>query len=114
MPSGNFLKKPIALPPLPIVQDEEWNPISVSLDAGNQFPLSGGTHPWADGCPVPPEHTSVHREEVDWFAERVADGEVQSVGIRCRELAKAGKRSEDFSVRDHTIAIETAFSPGSC
>lgn len=211
---GPFLKKPAALPPLPIGGDEEWTPFSVTLESESRFPWSGGTHPWLDvmvelpaamvgieskrfepfrskrrapafsdaywrpvwgknmgrycqmrndlssrslrferldaaqlvkhafglrttvhrarrqevrvpvllylyaepvswpdGRPVSWEHVSMHREEVDRFAERVAGDEVRFVAVRYRELLDAWKQSGDVAVREHAIAIETAFSP---
>ena len=66
---------------------------------------------WPDGRPVPPEHISVHRQEVDQFAERVAGDEVRFVGLSYGELLHTWKQAEDATVREHAIVIETVFSP---
>ena len=68
---------------------------------------------WPDGQLVPPAHISAHRQEIDQFAERVAGDEVRFVSLSCSDLLQVWTQAESATVREHAMAVEAIFSPGS-
>ena len=45
---GWFIDRPVALPPLPGLEDLDWPAGRVDVERSLRFPWSGGRHPWLD------------------------------------------------------------------